>query len=76
LNVLNAFKTTMQWPELSNAFESFKMGKRLLKRGWAQEKVAKVVGIPQQTISRLENGSNTQMSITAIPEAVREGKYS
>lgn len=41
---------------------------KLRRRGWAQERVAKVIGIPQQTISRLEKESNTQMGITSIPD--------
>ncbi len=42
--------------------------KKLRRRGWAQEKIAKLIGIPQQTISRLEKESNTQMSITLLPD--------
>jgi site-specific DNA-methyltransferase (adenine-specific) len=51
---------------------SFEQKKEIIKklrgRGWTQERVAKLIGMPFQTISRLEKGSNSQMGITSIPD--------
>lgn len=41
---------------------------KLRRRGWSQERVAKVVGIEQSRVSQLENGSIININITAIPD--------
>jgi len=49
--------------------------KKLRERGWAQEKIAKLIGIARSTIirleNRLENGSIVQMDNASIPDDLR-----
>ena len=42
--------------------------KTLRKKGWTQERIARVVGIPQQTISDLQKGSITDFGNTSLPD--------
>jgi len=42
--------------------------KKLRKRGWTQERVAKVVGITRRRVGQIEDGSNGNISITSIPD--------
>jgi len=41
---------------------------KLRKRGWTQERVAKLIGTARRTLGRLEKESNGQMAITCIPD--------